>query len=188
MQKSGSARCYRCGGSSHWANECRFAGGKCHNCRTDDQDHIWTLDVVLQQLEEVGLHLKTYLFVPEVSAARVYDRQTLLGIRSSMVEFHAFTKLDVFQPPFVRSLVPLPSPAWRLPPPKPPQTPEEERETSWNTDSPASGLCSQTWSRPAGRQLPIRGNARSAWVDAKQTPGACALCPGLLLRLLLLGP
>ncbi|KAJ8371712.1 hypothetical protein AAFF_G00302890 [Aldrovandia affinis] len=25
-----------------------------------------------------------------------------------MVEFHAFTKLDVFQPPFVRSLVPLP--------------------------------------------------------------------------------
>ncbi|KAJ8362116.1 hypothetical protein AAFF_G00395360, partial [Aldrovandia affinis] len=53
------------------------------------------------------LTVPAYLFVPEVSAARVYDRQTLLGIRSSMVEFHAFTKLDVFQPPFVRSLVPL---------------------------------------------------------------------------------
>ncbi|KAJ8385876.1 hypothetical protein AAFF_G00179420 [Aldrovandia affinis] len=34
----------------------------------------------------------------------------------------------------------------------------------------------------------LSGKRRSAWVDAKQTPGACALCPGPLLRLLLLGP
>lgn len=25
-------QCYRCGGTSHMAKECRFAGEKCHNC------------------------------------------------------------------------------------------------------------------------------------------------------------
>ncbi|KAJ8367388.1 hypothetical protein AAFF_G00320150 [Aldrovandia affinis] len=54
-------------------------------------------------------------------------------------------------------------------------------------DSPASGLCSQTWSRPAGRQLPIRGNAAlPGWTQSRLR--CLRLCPGLLLRLLLLGP
>ncbi|KAJ8416202.1 hypothetical protein AAFF_G00382240 [Aldrovandia affinis] len=110
-----------------------------------------------------------------------------------MVEFHAFTKLDVFQPPFVRSLVPLRVTCMEATSTKAPQTPEEEeRETSWNTGEIAILLPPACVPRPGHALLAdssLSGKrARSAWVDAKQTPGACALCPGPLLRLLLLGP
>jgi len=51
--------------------------------------------------------LLSQLFVPNVSAACMYDLQTLLGIRSSMVDFFGTILWDgVFQPPFSRSFVP----------------------------------------------------------------------------------